>query len=65
MTSAEMNPREMSIFSKPCLFKHLVGVAGRKKEKICIKGTTETKKKKSFDKLHSNHLLRKEINVNC
>ena len=36
MTSAEMNPREMSIFSKSCLFKHLWGERGlwRKKKAI-------------------------------
>ena len=37
MTSAEMNPREMSIFSKPCLFKHLVGGGGEKERKNLYK----------------------------
>lgn len=64
MTSAEMNPREMTIFSKSCLFKHLGGGRGRKN--LYKRNHRDfKKKKKSFDKLHSNHLLRKEINVNC
>ena len=50
MTSAEMNPREMSIFSKSCLFKHLVGWGGgwgRKKEKKLYKRNHREGKKKS------------------
>lgn len=61
MTPAEMNPREMTGFPKLCLFKHLVG----KKKKLPKGNHRDLKKKNSYDKLHSNLLLRKEITVSC